>query len=67
MIWVDDDYADLPEIKALEAKGHVIQRLTMDRQLILSRTAHQWTPSMFKIKGLLDVTMKAARDRKRGK
>lgn len=76
-IWVDDDYAEHPDVQALAAKGHTIHKLS-DVQtvgvpggiftaphLILSRAAHQWTPEMARIKGLLETVMQATRKRKR--
>lgn len=75
VIWVDDDYDDHPQINALRDKGHVIRcmkDITDFREqgldaphLIFSRVAHAWTPEMFDVKGLLDIAMKAARERKR--
>ena len=71
-LWVDDDMLDEPAIVELIEKGHVVRGITTEfavkygtmPDVIFSCSAHQWTPEMFNVKGLLDVAIKAARKRK---
>jgi hypothetical protein len=65
MILVDPEWLDHPKITELRDKGHTILPVEtlQPPHLILSKSAHAWNDDMWP---LLDVTMKAARARKKG-
>lgn len=65
-ILVDFDYLDRPEIAELADKGHTILQAPAGADIILSRSAHYFTPEMFD-DGLIEVAIKAARAKRRGK
>lgn len=62
-IWVDPEWEYHEKIGELRGKGHAIRSLVSMPHLILSKNAHMWNDKMWP---LLEVTMKAARARKKG-
>lgn len=72
LFWVTPDWEDRPEMIELRDKGHMVLVMGMDDlrhhqpDVILSPAAHYWDDTMWE-GNLLDVAIKAARQRKGGK
>jgi hypothetical protein len=73
-IWVDEEWNDHPKLAELREMGHLVvvrgtypigkpDHFSVNPDLVLSKSAHMWSDEMWP---LLDVTMKAARARKKG-
>lgn len=63
-IIVDPEWENRPKVEELREKGHNILKLYDPMpHLILSKNAHMWSDEMWP---LLDITLKAARQRKKG-
>jgi hypothetical protein len=67
-ILVDETWINHPKMDELREKGHRVELILSTPSagpphLILSRSAHMWSDEMWP---LLDVTLKAARARKKG-
>jgi hypothetical protein len=62
-ILVDHQWLEYPKILELKEKGHLVLALESVPHLILHPNAHMWDDTMWP---LLDLTLKAARARKKG-
>lgn len=69
VIQVDADWFTHPQVEELKEKGHQVyvvgtkEFMPSPPHLILSRAAHAWDDKMW---DLLDLPLKAARERKKG-
>jgi len=73
-VWVEHEWLEHPAVRDLVEKGHHIMDLVQHEtggpahvpDLILARSAHNWTDEMFLKPAFLAMAMKAARARRKG-